>query len=148
MNNLIFKENERIILDLIEKHLSENKYEIKRENDLLQFIFPGKSEETTITIYCDPDEYTVYIGENYHKHFSIYYGDKESEYDQYTEAGENALEFIKDFMSNKIWIEAIYYNGKVVCASAMDEEDSYSTIITPVGRTKDQIKEEKRVFKW
>ena len=140
-------ENEEIFLELVKKYLKSCEYAIERKNDLLQIVFRGKTEEMEITVYCDPDEYTVGIGEYYHTHFDIYSSDKESETDKFKDAGEEAIGFIQAFMRNEIWLKVTFRGDEAVGSEICDENDSYSSII-PVETKNKNMKEVKKIFKW
>lgn len=146
MNDLIKIENENIFSDLMDRYFEGYNFEVKREDEVLQFAIKGKSEETNIMICCDPDEYTVYIGNHFHTHFDRFISDKESEHDQYSDAGENAIKFIQDFMKNEICIELTFWDGEVACAGAFDKNDAGPKINT--NKNKNVVKEEKRIIKW
>ncbi len=147
MNKLIKTENEKAFTVLVDKYLKKCNYDIVRENEILQFIFRGKSEETEITIYCDPDELTVGIGEHFHTHFDMYSSEQETDIEKYKEAGKNAIGFIQAFMRNEIWLEVTFRGNEDVEASICDKNDSYSVVV-PVETSKKKGKESKRIFKW
>lgn len=139
--------NEQIFTDLVKTYLESSDYKETREDDILKFEFKSKSNETDILIYCDPDEYTVCIGDYFHTHFDIYSCSGETKEKQFKEASEHAIGFIQAFMRNEIWLSVSFVDGEAKGASICDDKETYSAVI-PVVEDENKSEVVEKIFKW
>jgi hypothetical protein len=104
--------------------------------DCLVVTLPAPTQETgDITVWLEGDEVTVAIGKHYHRHFETYLRDEPVEI-QERDAVESALDFIEEFITEKLFLRVSRKGERIVSAAllSVDSPDgAQSWLIVPGG---------------
>lgn len=91
--------------------------------DRLIITVPAKHAETgELTIYLDEDEITVNIGAYFHCHFEAYIYDNLPTVDAEREAVRNAVQYVTDFLADRIALRVTFKDGQYALSEAYYRE--------------------------